>query len=88
MNKYLEGEESSDSDTDWDEDIDIHEIVRSGTLQAVKEALARDRPRLIALKNEVSLICVCAFIFSMLSLPLYFEFALFIVGTLRYSLRC
>lgn len=51
MNKYLE---ESESDTESEADIDIHEIVRSGTFQDVKEAIARDRPRLIALKDEVS----------------------------------
>lgn len=55
MNKYLETTESqSDSDEESDEDIDIHEIVRTGTYQAVKEAIATDRPRLIALKDNVS----------------------------------
>jgi len=49
-NKYLSDSESS---YDSDEDIDIHEVVRSGTFQEVKEAIALDRPRLIALKDEV-----------------------------------
>lgn len=50
-NKYLDEEDSSDSD--WDDDIDIHEVVRSGTFQEVKEAIAMDRPRYVALKDEV-----------------------------------
>ena len=53
-NKYLE-ESDSESSYDSDEDIDIHEVVRSGTFQEVKEAIAIDRPRLIALKDEVCL---------------------------------
>jgi len=55
-NKYLDEEESSDSD--WDDDIDIHEVVRSGTFQEVKEAIAMDRPRYIALKDEVCPSCI------------------------------
>jgi hypothetical protein len=50
MNKYLDSDES---DSDFDDDIDIHEIVRSGTFDEVKEAIALDRPRLIALKDDV-----------------------------------
>lgn len=55
MNKYLDG---SESDTDSEADIDIHEIVRSGTFDDVKEAIAIDRPRLIALKDDVSKYCI------------------------------
>jgi hypothetical protein len=50
MNKYLDDDET---DSDLDDDIDIHEIVREGTFDEVKEAIALDRPRLIALKDEV-----------------------------------
>jgi hypothetical protein len=53
-NKYLDEDSNSESDYS-DEDIDIHEIVRSEEFQKVKEAIAIDRPRLIALKDEVSL---------------------------------
>ncbi len=53
-NRYLDGESDEDS-YDSDEEIDIHEVVRSGTFQDVKEAIAMDRPRLIALKDEVSI---------------------------------
>lgn len=53
MNKYVDSESDSDDD---DDDIDIHEIVRSGTFDDVKEAIAIDRPRLIALKDEVCMI--------------------------------
>ena len=52
-NKYLEEESDSDDYSDSDDDIDIHEIVRTGTYQDVKEAIAKDRPRLIALKDQV-----------------------------------
>lgn len=52
-NKYLESDSDSDY-TESDDDIDIHEIARTGTYQDVKEAIATDRPRLIALKDEVS----------------------------------
>lgn len=51
-NKYVEQKELSDSDSE--EEIDIHEVVRTGTLLEVKEALATDRPRFIALKDKVS----------------------------------
>jgi hypothetical protein len=64
-NKYLGG---SDSDSDYSVDvdeIDIHEIVRTGTLQELKEAIAQDRPKLIAAKDEVripcSVLCVTVF---------------------------
>lgn len=50
MNRYLDDDESESS---FDDDIDIHEIVRVGTFEEVKEAIALDRPRLIALKDEV-----------------------------------
>ena len=50
MNKYLD---ESESDSGSETDIDIHEVVRSGTFQDVKEAISRDRPRLIALKDDV-----------------------------------
>ena len=53
MNKYLDDDET---DSDVDDDIDIHEIVRTGTFDDVKEAIAIDRPRLIALKDEVYVI--------------------------------
>ena len=52
--KYSEATSDGDSDTSDDEEFDIHEIVRTGTLSEVKEAIARDRPRLIALKDKVS----------------------------------
>ena len=55
MNKYVDSESDSDDD---DDDIDIHEIVRSGTFDDVKEAIAIDRPRLIALKDEVCMIAL------------------------------
>eukprot|EP01031_Cornospumella_fuschlensis_P034074 gene34075-41243_t len=44
---------SNDSDTSDDEEIDIHEIVRTGTLPEVKDAISKDRPRFIALKDKV-----------------------------------
>lgn len=50
MNKYLEGDSESEND---DNEIDIHEVVRSGTLAEVKEAIMRDRPHYIAKKDEV-----------------------------------
>lgn len=49
--KYAES--SSDSESEEEEDIDIHEIVRTGTYQEVKEAIAKDRPRLVCLKDKV-----------------------------------
>lgn len=50
MNKYLEGDSESEND---DNEIDIHEVVRTGTLAEVKEAIMRDRPHYIAKKDEV-----------------------------------
>jgi ankyrin repeat protein len=50
LNKYIDDDEGSVES----EDIDIHEIVRTHNLAEVKQAIARDRPRLIALKDEVS----------------------------------
>lgn len=52
-NKYLDTEEESDTDSE-DEEIDIHELVRQGDYQDIKEAIAKDRPRLICLKDKVS----------------------------------
>lgn len=53
-NKFVGGDDGSynGDDTDSDEEIDIHEIVKTGTLAEVKENLAKDRPRFIALKDE------------------------------------
>ncbi len=45
--------ESDDSDSESDDDINIHEIVRTGTLLEVKQAIAKDRPRLICAKDKV-----------------------------------
>ena len=50
VNKYL----SDDEESVESEDIDIHEIVRTHNLAEVKEAISRDRPRLVALKDSVS----------------------------------
>lgn len=47
-NKYLEDDDDSSIES---ETVDIHEIVRTGNIVEIKEALARDRPRLIALKD-------------------------------------
>ncbi len=43
----------SDSDSDSDDDINIHEIVRTGTFLEVKQAIAKDRPRLVCAKDKV-----------------------------------
>jgi hypothetical protein len=56
-NKYLDDDsistKSDDDDDDISEDIDIHEIVRNGNYEEVKEAIAKDRPRLVCLKDKV-----------------------------------
>ena len=56
-NKYLDDDsistKSDDDDDNISEDIDIHEIVRNGNYQEVKEAIAKDRPRLVCLKDKV-----------------------------------
>jgi hypothetical protein len=52
MNRYLE-EESDGFSSDSGDEIDIHEVVRTGNLAEVKEAILRDRPRNIALKDKV-----------------------------------
>eukprot|EP00981_Chlorochromonas_danica_P013404 scaffold6314_cov273-Ochromonas_danica.AAC.17 len=57
-NKYLRKDDSEhridhEDSEDSEDEIDIHEIVRNGTLAEVKESIARDRPRLIALKDEL-----------------------------------
>jgi len=57
-NKYLEEDSESDN---GDNEIDIHEVVRTGTLAEVKEAIMRDRPHYIAKKDEV-----CIFSISLL----------------------
>ncbi|RYY70528.1 hypothetical protein EON63_22505 [archaeon] len=51
--KYTPESASVDSDTSDDEEIDIHEVVRTGTLPEVKNAISKDRPRFIALKDKV-----------------------------------
>jgi hypothetical protein len=50
-NKYLEKDD--DAASVEDEDYNVHAIARTGTYTEVKDAIARDRPRLIALKDEV-----------------------------------
>lgn len=50
-NKY--DAEDSNSEIDSDDEIDIHAVVRTGSLAEVKEAISRDRPRYIALKDKV-----------------------------------
>ena len=56
-NKYLDDASvSSDSDDGTSEDIDIHEIVRGGNYIEVKEAIAKDRPRLVCLKDKVRMV--------------------------------
>jgi hypothetical protein len=56
-NKYLDDDsistKSDDDDDNISEDIDIHEIVRNGNYEEVKEAIAKDRPRLVCLKDKV-----------------------------------
>ena len=57
-NKYLDDDSIStksddDDDDNISEDIDIHEIVRNGNYEEVKEAIAKDRPRLVCLKDKV-----------------------------------
>ena len=50
---------SSSSDSDSDDDLDIHEIVRQGNLAEIKEAISRDRPKYIALKDKVVMFLSC-----------------------------
>lgn len=51
-NKYLD--DVSDATSDIDDDYNVHEVVKYGTYLEVKEVIAKDRPRLIALKDSVS----------------------------------
>lgn len=44
----------SEAFSDEEDDYDVHEIVKTGTYLELKEVIAKDRPRLIALKDEVS----------------------------------
>jgi hypothetical protein len=58
-NKYIDDDDENSiesSESESEDEIDIHEIVKTGTLAEVKEAIAKDRPRLIALKDEVSIL--------------------------------
>jgi hypothetical protein len=69
-NKYLDGDDDSSIDT---HDVDdIHEIVRSHNLVEVKEAIAKDRPRLIAAKDEVRLFSLSLSLSLSLLRPLMF----------------
>ncbi len=51
-NKFLE----SDSDDDSDEEIDIHGIAATGTIEEMKWALQKDRLKLCNLKEKVRLL--------------------------------
>ena len=84
-NRYLDGESDEDS-YDSDEEIDIHEVVRSGTFQDVKEAIAMDRPRLIALKDEVSIYYFVDKIQHILKL--HSRYYIFSAWTMRNPLCC
>ena len=49
-NKYLE---DSDSVSESDDEIDIHDIVQNGTIETLEWALVKDRFRLLHIKDEV-----------------------------------
>jgi hypothetical protein len=53
MNKYKDESSSSSSSSDDDDDIDIHSITQIGTFNELKIAIAKDRPRLVNLKDRV-----------------------------------
>ena len=62
LNRFLSGyvepetNESSQSESETEDgDLDIHGITKFGSLQELKSAIARDRPRLVALKDKVIL---------------------------------
>lgn len=58
-NKYLD--DVSDATSDIDDDYNVHEVVKYGTYLEVKEVIAKDRPRLIALKDSVSCKNLCKY---------------------------
>ena len=49
-NKYLE---DSDSVSESDDEIDIHDIVQNGTIETLEWALVKDCFRLLHIKDEV-----------------------------------
>jgi hypothetical protein len=52
-NKYLDN--ASEATSDDEDECNIFQIARTGTYVEMKDAISLDRPRLIALKDEVSL---------------------------------
>lgn len=51
-NKYLDHDEYSSSDES--EECDLHELILTATIVEFKDAVMKDRPRNIALKDKVS----------------------------------
>jgi hypothetical protein len=64
LGEVIEGLSLDSDDESKDDEIDIHEITRTGTYVEVKDAIAKDRPRLIALKDAVSELQICYSCFS------------------------
>lgn len=59
-NKYLDN--GDDDSSDDDNDYNVHEVVRTGTFVEVKEVISRDRPRLVAVKDDVSVTSIFLFV--------------------------
>lgn len=49
-NKYID---HGDSDSESDDEIDVHNIVKNGTMKELQWALQKDRFKLLNLKDEV-----------------------------------
>ncbi len=64
LGEVIEGLSLDSDDESKGDEIDIHEITRTGTYVEVKDAIAKDRPRLIALKDAVSEIQIYYSFFS------------------------
>jgi hypothetical protein len=85
-NKYLEKDD--DVTSEEDEDYNVHEITRTGTYTEVKDVIARDRPRLIALKDQVSLVFVAGAFFTFLAWLLFVLLLLLLAWKNCSSLCC